>query len=378
MPYYAESSPSLNHVLHYAPITMPAQQRVQFIQTYILSDIVTCSLSDLRAQGVPLETATYLKNQMWPEVALDLTWANDPAHHLVQYDDALYPPLLKEIRSAPFLLYAVGDLALLNSPQIAMVGTRKPTINGAKTAKQFAQALARVGLTVTSGLALGIDAMSHEGALAEQGRTIAVLGHGMNHRYPRQHVRLFEQIQERGLLLSEFSPDTGPHARHFPQRNRVISGLSLATLVVEAALKSGSLITARLANEQGRDVLAIPGSIHHPQSRGCHALIKEGAKLIETVQDILDELPALFHFQSFSASTALTGQEKEQNLDKKLSTVLQYVDYDLTSFDAILERSGQPQSVLFSALVQLELAGHLVSTPLGYTRISHPVNNNES
>ncbi|MFN7096767.1 MAG: DNA-processing protein DprA [Gammaproteobacteria bacterium] len=292
-------------------------------------------------------------------------------YQIIRLKDAAYPALLKEIQDPPAILYALGNLDLLQTPQIAMVGTRKPTINGRETAKQFAAYLAKAGFTITSGLALGIDGASHEGALQAGGNTIAVLGNGFDHIYPKTHQQLYANIARHGLLLSEFEPSVGPRAENFPKRNRIISGLSLATLVVEAAVKSGSLITAHLASDQGREVFAIPGSIHNPQARGCHALIKNGAKLIETVDDVLIELRALLQFQLDLPPLPATDEKLlVSRLDKKLSNMLKYVDYVPTSINHIIEHSGESHDTIFAALIQLELAGYVISTAAGYTRVA--------
>lgn len=296
-------------------------------------------------------------------------------YYTIHFDDAAYPKLLKEIANPPTTLFAMGNIDLLHTPQIAIVGTRKPTINGRETAKQFAAYLAKAGFTITSGLALGIDGASHEGALQVEGNTIAVLGNGFHHIYPKSHHALYTRIAEHGLLLSEFEPSTAPRAENFPKRNRIISGLSVATLVVEAAVKSGSLITAHLASEQGREVFAIPGSIHNPQARGCHALIKNGAKLIETVDDVLEELQSLLQFQ---LDLPQLSNNKDNllvpRLDKKLSSVLKYIDFVPTPIDTIIEHCEQSQDTIFAALIQLELAGYIVSSPMGYTRVAEQAN----
>jgi DNA processing protein len=295
-------------------------------------------------------------------------------YHTIHIDDAIYPKLLKEIANPPTVLYAIGNIDLLHTPQIAIVGTRKPTINGRETAKQFAAYLAKAGFTITSGLALGIDGASHEGALQVGGNTIAVLGNGLHHSYPKSHRQLQSQIAEHGLLLSEFPPTTEPRAENFPKRNRIISGLSVATLVIEAAVKSGSLITANFACEQGREVFAIPGSIHNPQARGCHALIKNGAKLVETVTDVLEELQSLLQFQlEFPQPTNNTENLSLSGLDKKLSNVLKYIDFCPTPIDVVIGRCGGEHDAIFAALMQLELAGYIISSPTGYTRVSHSV-----
>lgn len=363
-------SPSLYHVLKYAPQITPAQIK-RLGEHYTLPKLLTLSAAVLQSYKLLPETIAYLKQQHWPEVEQDLTWAEQPHHHIFCLTDDIYPPLLKEIAQPPLVLYAIGDIKLLYTPQIAIVGTRKPTINGSETARQFAAHLAKIGLTITSGLAAGIDGASHEGALQAQGKTIAVLGNGLNHTYPPAHKTLQAKIAEQGLLLSEFSPNMKPRAEYFPQRNRIISGLSIATLVVEAAVKSGSLITARLACEQGREVFAIPGSIHNPQARGCHALIKQGAKLIETVDDILEELPALLQLSlEFGLSTPTIDKPKQLPLDKKQSIVLKYIDYVPTPLDIILERCGEDHNEIFSVLMQLELNGYVASAAGSYTRIT--------
>lgn len=211
---------------------------------------------------------------------------------LIPCCDPAYPPQLLELRRAPAVLFVRGDAAVLRHPQLAMVGSRNPTAGGRSTAREFAQYFARAGLAITSGLALGIDAACHEGALAADGLTVAVCAHGLDQLYPRENAGLGEKIVlQGGALVSEFAPGVPPLKAHFPQRNRIIAGLALGTLVVEAARESGSLITARHAGEAGRDVFAIPGSIHNPLARGCHRLIRQGAKLVETAADVLSELP---------------------------------------------------------------------------------------
>ena len=230
----------------------------------------------------------------WRSIDKVLAWqAGHPARRIISYFCDTYPPLLKEIASPPLLLFCEGDTELLSTPQLAIVGCRNPSISGRETARQLACELASCGLTITSGLACGIDGQAHVGALQANGATVGVLGSGLNRIYPRQHRQLALELRDKGLVVSEFWPDTPPVAHNFPRRNRIVSGLSLGVLVVEAARRSGSLITARLAAEQGREVFAIPGSINNRLSQGCHYLIQQGAKLIETTADILDELPPL-------------------------------------------------------------------------------------
>jgi len=226
-------------------------------------------------------------------VANELAWLAHDHAHLVTIGDINYPSLLREISDPPPLLYVRGDPMMLSRPQIAMTGSRNPTPAGCENARAFAAALCEAGLVVTSGLALGIDACAHRAVLAACGQTVAVVGTGLDRVYPSQHLSLAHEIARDGALVSEFPLGSAPRREHFPRRNRVISGLSLGVLVVEAALQSGSLITARLSAEQGREVFAIPGSIHSPLARGCHALIRQGAKLVENAADILEELGAL-------------------------------------------------------------------------------------
>ncbi len=238
-------------------------------------------------------SSAWLKDPDWDLVDQDLRWLEGPDNHLLTLGHPDYPTLLAELPDAPPLLFVHGDPGVLSLPQLAIVGSRNPTPGGESTARDFARHLAAAGVTVTSGLALGVDGAAHEGALDAEGVTVAVMGTGLDRVYPARHRDLAHRIAVRGALVSEFAPGTPPKGDHFPRRNRIISGLSLGTLVVEAALRSGSLITARLASEQGREVFAIPGSIHNPLARGCHALIRQGAKLVETGQDILDELGPL-------------------------------------------------------------------------------------
>ena len=219
-----------------------------------------------------------------------MAWLAEPGHELIAWDDADYPQALLELGFAPPVLYFVGRREFLNRPALAIVGSRNATAQGRDNAQAFAQALSEAGITIVSGLAVGIDAAAHRGGLAGPGSTLAVVGTGPDRVYPARHRDLAHAIVAQGGMLSEFAPGTPPAAWNFPRRNRLISGLARGVLVVEAALSSGSLITARYAGEQGREVFAIPGSIHSPLSKGCHKLIREGAKLVETAQDILVEL----------------------------------------------------------------------------------------
>lgn len=286
-------------------------------------------------------------------VAQALAWAKAPEHHLLTLADAGYPPRLLETPDPPNVLYVRGDPALLATPAIAIVGSRNATPGGVQTAEAFAKALAAGGLTIVSGLALGIDAAAHRGALAARGKTVAVIGTGIDRLYPARNRDLALAIAEHGAIVSEFPLGTPALAANFPRRNRIISGLSRGVLVVEAAPQSGSLITARLGAEQGREVFAIPGSIHSPVARGCHQLIKQGAKLVETAQDILEEL-------RWATPMPLAATDAPANSDDPLLAAL---GHDPCSLDDLAARTGRPADDLLGALLTLELDGRIATLP---------------
>lgn len=293
------------------------------------------------------------------EVEAALAWAAADDHHILTLGDAAYPQALLQISDPPTVLYVRGRIDLLNRPGLAMVGSRNATPQGQQTAEAFAKALSNAGLGITSGLALGIDAAAHRGALAATGDTVAVIGTGIDRLYPARNRDLALAIAERGSIVSEFPLGTPALAANFPRRNRLISGLSLGVLVVEAAPESGSLITARLAGEQGREVFAIPGSIHSPVARGCHKLIKEGAKLVETAADILDELA----WQGTVAGPA--------TVDDGDHVLLGALGHDPCSLDELAERTGLSADQLLTALLDLELAGRVATLPGNrYQRLS--------
>lgn len=310
---------------------------------------------------------------------VNTTWewlAHDPQQrHVLTLGDPCYPATLLDTEDPPLLLYALGHAAHLQqgwtrsaASRIAVVGSRNPTAQGVANARQFAQTLAQAGLTVVSGLALGIDGAAHEGALdgAADGQlaTIAVVGTGLDRVYPKAHFQLAHRIAQQGLLISEYHLGTPPLSENFPKRNRIISGLSQATLVVEAALKSGSLITARMAVEQGKDVFAIPGSIHATQSRGCHALIKQGAKLVESAQDILEEfeLPAGLNLamDSGAVDADSTATQGISGIERSL---LDALAFEPTGLDALQARTGLDTPTLQALLMGLELQGHVARLP---------------
>lgn len=309
----------------------------------------------------------HLRNPDWDLIEQDLAWLDMPGNHLVTIRDLEYPLLLRETPDPPPVLFVHGDPALLALPQLAIVGSRNPSASGEKTAHEFARYLAAAGMTITSGLATGIDGAGHQGALDAKGTTIAVAGTGLDRVYPARHRDLARQIAQQGALVSEFPPGTPVRAGHFPRRNRIISGLSLGTLVVEAALRSGSLITARQAAEQGREVFAIPGSIHNPLARGCHALIRQGAKLVETAQDIIEELGALIDTLALHSKlgTDIPSAETSLNLDADYRQLLDSIDFDPMPVDLIIKRSGLAAEEVSSMLLLLELEGYVSSAPGG-------------
>lgn len=277
-------------------------------------------------------------------------WLAEDGHALLALGDPDYPPQLLATADPPLLLWLQGRRELLATPCLAVVGSRNPTAQGADNARAFARALAREGYTIVSGLALGVDAAAHEGALDAQGATIAVVGTGLDQVYPRRNAGLAARILAGGgLMLSEYALGMPVLQANFPQRNRIIAGLSRGCLVVEAALQSGSLITARQAVESGREVFAIPGSIHSPQSRGCHALIRQGAKLVESAADVLEELSG----QAPPAAPEIEETPHEQQ------ALLEAMGFDPVSLDALMARCGWPAAELSAALLELELDGQV-------------------
>lgn len=282
-----------------------------------------------------------------------LEWVSRPQNQVITLADSSYPRLLLEIADPPPLLYASGNSALLNRKALAVVGSRNGTAQGLRNAEAFAKAFSEAGLTIVSGLALGIDAAAHRGGLAGAGSTIAVLGTGIDVVYPQANASLFAEIAQHGLLLSEYPLGTSAVGHNFPRRNRLISGLARGCLVVEAAMGSGSLITARLSTEQGREVFAIPGSIHSPLSKGCHALIKQGAKLVDSTEDVLAELGSWRY-----ASTMPTKKDAPGGL-------LDHMGFDPVDIDALCARAGLPAEAISAELLRLELDGLVATLPGG-------------
>lgn len=333
--------------------------------------VLAASRNALAGAGLKERSLDGIAAPDWAGVEADLNWAAQPNCQIVTRAHADYPGLLNDLGDPPPLLFVRGNPEVLGLPQLALVGSRKPTRSGAETAREFSRALANAGLAITSGLALGIDAAAHQGALDAGGITIAVMGTGPDRLYPARNQRLAEAIAERGALVTEYPVGTPVLANNFPRRNRVISGMAVGTLVVEAALRSGSLITARLAMEQGREVFAIPGSIHNPMARGCNALIKQGAKLVETAQDIGDELGALIGLFDGAGMTPESASETtDEGLDGDYLRLLEAIGFEPTSVDNIIERSQLTPEEVSSMLLLLELQGRVEAIPGGrFSRI---------
>ena len=340
-----------------------------FLQsTQALKDHTTAAQAGALACVPEALDAQYRATTQW----LETNGPHGEQRSIITLGDPRYPPALLQTEDPPLLLYALGPARFLQShsfaaPQcLAVVGSRNPTPQGAENARSFASALCSAGWTVVSGLALGVDASAHEGALSaskdnnNSPATIAVVGTGLDRVYPRKNLELAHRIAQHGLLLSEYPLGTPPLAANFPKRNRIISGLSQGTLVVEAAPASGSLITARMASEQGREVFAIPGSIHAIQSRGCHALIRQGAKLVETVQDILEELPGFCTPLSAAGSAPASPCKPHKH-----SAVLEAMGFDPTGLDALQARTGMDTPTLQVQLLELEIEGLVMRLPGG-------------
>lgn len=350
--------PSLHAALHASPQKLES----------ILAQPAMEALATWRAQG----SSSMLEQQ----VQRDLDWVTRNDITLVDTDHTAYPELLREIKRPPPLLYVKGSTATLSFPQVAIVGSRKPTPAGRETALALGSDLAKSGFTVTSGLAMGIDAAAHEGAVKVKGRTIAVIGTGIDSVYPNRNAQLAQEIVANGgAIVSEFPLGTDPQPQNFPQRNRIVSGLSYGVVVVEAAVKSGSLISARYALQQNRELFAVPGSIHNPLSRGCHALIKEGAKLVETSQDIVDELGGFLSRQRdlldlySGPDTAVLPKADELIANDLEDDVLAKLDYSPTPIDALAERTRLPIGEVMSCLLTMELKGLVANLGSGYMRL---------
>jgi DNA processing protein len=333
--------------------------------------VVTANRSELARYASAEAVRALDSDAVAKDVKHALDWAQQPGNSVVTLADDAYPRLLLEIGDPPAVLYCRGSSELLNRPALALVGSRNATAQGSSNAEQFARSFSTAGFTIVSGLAQGIDAAAHRGGLAGEGSTIAVLGTGVDIAYPQANAALAAQIAANGLLLSEFPLGTKALAHNFPRRNRLISGLAQGCLVIEAALASGSLITARAAAEQGREVFAVPGSIHSPLSKGCHALIKSGAKLAESAEDVLSELSAYGRSGKAiprgapgAAATAGPAGSADESL-------LACMGFDPADVDSLCTRAGLPPEKVSAELLRLELAGRVTVLPGGlYQRLN--------
>jgi len=344
--------------------------------------ILDAGRSAWQEAGLSEKMIQHLSAPDWDKVDANLKWAEQENACILTLADDSYPPMLKNIPDAPPVLYVLGQAEILKLPQLAIVGSRNPSHAGKDIAHDFAAYLTAMGMTVTSGMALGIDAAAHQGALdcmqsnnsEGHGFTVAVTGTGLDRVYPAKNRDIAHKIAEDGVLVSEYAPGTPPLPGNFPRRNRIISGLSMGVLVVEAAVQSGSLITARLAMEQGREVFAVPGSVHHPLAKGCHALIRQGAKLVETAEHILEELGGFVGmlaeesrpFDEKSKQKQETELSSEFNVDDEYKQVLKCIDFEPTSVDKVVERSGLTADAVCSMLLVLELQGYVKALSGGY------------
>ena len=360
--------------------TSPRSQRLTALidRHASVAEVVELPRSELLAAGLSKRQAERLKDPDRQRMDQWRDWLDRPGRGLITRDSSDYPAMLKELPDPPVALWIEGTRSdLLNGPQLAMVGSRKPTANGRETAQQFARYLSERGLTIVSGLATGIDGASHRGGLRGCGSTLAVLGSGPDVLFPRSHARLAAEIIARGLIVSEYPPGTPPLAAHFPQRNRIIAGMSAGTLVVEAARRSGSLITARLAGNYGREVFAIPGSIHNPMAKGCHRLIRDGAKLVEEAADVLVELPPLLELAMQPAAppdgAPTEAPEETEPLERQpgYAELLAALGFDPCGISDLARRTGLTAAELSSMLLLLEMEGLVEALPGGrYCRLS--------
>jgi DNA processing protein len=351
--------------LHHVP-GLGARRKIELLESFGSIEAVFAAGKDQLARAVGERRDGLDALRSGPDATLLATthkWLGDARNFVVTWTDPDYPALLRQIDDPPLLLYGIGARAVLATAQLAIVGSRNPSPGGRDNARAFAAHLARAGLTITSGLALGIDGAAHEGALEAGGKSIAVTGTGLDRVYPPRHRELAHRICDNGALLSEFALGTPPRAENFPIRNRLISGMSLGVLVVEAAIKSGSLISARLATEQGREVFAIPGSIHSPLARGCHALIRQGAKLVETANDIIEELGPLARLVSAASESDRT--HTDAMLTHSEREMLACLGHDPVDVDTLTARSGLTPQAVSSMLLQLELHGLVAALPGG-------------
>jgi len=335
--------------------------------------IISTRPGRMESLGVAPEVARHLAGEDNPHLTAAMAWLEKaPDRRFIAPCDPAYPERLRQLPDAPAGLFVRGHADLLQDPMIAVVGSRNPSPAGLENAFEFSAFLSRCGFGILSGLALGVDGRAHEGAMAGGSPTVAICGTGLDQVYPARHSELAEAIAARGALVSEFPPGTPPRRENFPRRNRLISGLSLGVLVVEAGLRSGSLITARLASEQGREVFAIPGSIHNPMARGCHQLIKQGAKLVESGEDLLSELRSVIDLREFrDPQTPTPPADTVAGLEPEYEQFLESCGHDPFTVDQMVSRTKLTSAEVSSMLLILELQGFVESGPGGrYTRVS--------
>lgn len=345
-----------------------SKKLAKLISVDSIENIVSYSSLQLQALGLNSTQIDFIKHKARSVAERCLEWRESSKHHhILTLSCSRYPAQLKEIVSPPPVLFVKGDPLLLSCPQIAIVGSRNASIDGLNTAKRFAVNLVEHGIIVTSGLALGVDGYAHDGALSANGKTVAVLGSGLDYIYPAKHKNLAERVIENGALLSEFRPGTKPRPEHFPRRNRIISGLSLGVLVVEAAIKSGSLITARYALEQNREVFAIPGAIACPNSAGVNRLIQEGAKLVQNSEDIFVEIESLLNWSIYQATSLFCAEVENEQLP--FPELLANVGLEATPVDILAQRTNIPVHKVMMQLLELELQGHVAAVTGGYIRM---------
>ncbi|QDO99886.1 DNA-processing protein DprA [Thalassotalea sp. PS06] len=343
------------------------QQKLLLTEKYSIQQLFTLDSSELSSLGLSYRQASGLSVNQLNQAEHILEQCEQLGISCVAYSDSDYPVLLQQIPDPPLLLFVQGNPDLLKTPQVAIVGPRMASYSAVDHAKEFAQGLIEAGFTITSGMALGIDSAAHQGALRCHGNTIAVVATGLEQVYPKRNRPLATQILENnGAIVSEYVPGTPPRAGHFPKRNRIITGLSLATLVIEAALKSGSLISARLAMEQNREVFAVPGSINNPNARGCHQLIKSGAHLAESNEDITSVLTTFT--SNLQAQKKSKKIKKIESQDLFLDPLLASVDYEATPADVVASRCKLPVEEVLTRLTILELRGLVVAVPGGFLK----------
>lgn len=318
----------------------------------------------LKQSGLKQKSIESIQNMDFEQFNSTFEWLSQDNHQIIPINSTYYPPLLNQTATPPLFLFAIGQIEHLLSPQIAVVGSRTPTPQGIINTQNFCQELVNQGLTITSGLALGVDGEAHRAALANNGYTIAVTGTGLSLVYPACHRRLAHSIADNGVIVSECFPHEKANVGSFPKRNRIIAGLCLGTLVIEAAKKSGSLITAHIAMEESREVFAVPGAISNPLAQGCHSLIRQGAKLVENSEDILEELPSILKAQKLAAHT-----HNRPQLNAETAEFLKLIDYEITSIDTISIRSQLSIESVTTKLLLLELDGWIINTAGGYTRL---------